>query len=306
MMECVEQGKYQAITINDVYNIIDTYRHAFDATARGHDHCECKRHFPPSDIPRSDAQKKQTEYLRNHYDRVEHVSEILDRFVEENPKVNWLYQHGVQYGSHEECDDFSISTGFPLLGYDDDRVYSFTIKPQFNELNFNEVMVDTLCNTWILGNTPPSSNNYKKFNGKPVLSCVISLNRTELYTVDWTKSVSENRDFMVNMIYGTLLNKFNTKHEQYYNTFLYIMNAFEGTKEILKTCKKTSNNDKIAPYISKGWTYIEGQLDEASGKHDKRKVLEKYAAKDVFVGLFDRFLDRSLMAFLGMVGEEEE
>jgi len=306
MIECVEQGTYQAITINDVYNIIDTYRHAFDATARGHEHCDCKRHFPPSDRTRSDTQKKQSEYLRNHYDRVEHVSAILDLFVEKHPKVNWLYQHGVKFEGVEDCNEFTISTGFPLLGYDDDQVYAFAIKPQFNELNFNEVMVDTLCNTWILNNTSSSSNNYKKFQDKPVLSCVISLNRTELYTVDWTRTVTEHRDFLVNTIYRTLLNKFNTKHEQYYNTFLCVLNAFEGTPKILDACKKNLDEKTTASYLLKGWTYIEGQLDEAAGKRGKREVLDKYTEKNTFIGMFDRFLDRSLMAFLGMVEEEEE
>jgi hypothetical protein len=303
MMECVEQGTYQAITINDVYNIVDTYRHAFDSTSRGHDHCDCKSHFPPSDVPRSEAQKKQSEYLRNHYDRVEHVSAILDIFVKENPKVNWLYQHGVQHDN--DCDEFNIATRFPLLGYDDDRVYAFTIKPQFNELNFNKVMVDTLCDTWILGNTSPSSGNYKRLQGKPVLSCVISLNRTELYTVDWTRTVIENHDFLVNTIYHTLLNKFAPKHEQYYNTFMYTMKEVEGAQKILDACKKNID-DKSAPYIEKGWTYIEGHLCEASGKREKLEVLEKYAGKDNFIKMFDGCLDRSLMKLLHMEEDEEE
>jgi len=302
MIECVKQGTYQAITINDVYNIVDTYRYAFESTARGHEDCQCKRHFPPSNTPRSEVQKKHSEYLRNHYDRVEHVSAILDLFVKEHPKVSWLYQHGVKYNG---SDDFTISTGIRLLGYDHERVYSFIIKPQFNELNFNEVMVDTLCNTWILKNTSPTSENYKKTNGKPVISCVISLNRTELYTVDWTKTVTENNDFFINMIYSILTNKFTSKHEQYYNTFLCVINAFEGTKNILEACKKNIDMTKTAPYISKCLTYIEGQVDEASDKHGKRQIIEKYAGKNTFIGLFDRFLDRSLMTFLGMVEEEE-
>ena len=199
--------------------------------------------------------------------------------------------------------------GFPLLGYDDERTYAFTIKPQFNELNFNEVMVDTLCNTWMLGNTSPLSNNFKRFNDNPVLSCVISLNRTELYTVDWTKTVTEHNGDLVNIIYNTLVNKFSTKHEQYYNTYLCVLklNKNKGSRKILDDCKKALDDDKkIAPYISEVWDFIEVQHDEASGKQGKREIIEKYAQKDAFIGLFDRRLDKSLMRFLNMEEEEEE
>lgn len=306
MIECIEQGTYQAITINDVYNIVDTYRHAFEATARGHEHCDCKRHFPPSDIPRSESQKKQTEYLRNHYDRVEHVSAILDRFVTDHPKVNWLYQHGVQYEGHEHLGEFTITMGFPLLGYDDERTYAFTIKPQFNELNFNEVMVDTLYNTWILGNTSPHTNNYKKFQDKPVLSCIISLNRTELYTVDWTKAVTDHNDVLVNILYDTLSNKFSTKHEQYYNTFICILDRIKGSQKILDACKEALNKCNPAKYISEIWDFIEVQHDEASGKQGKKEIIEKYAQKEAFIGIFGRRLDKSLMKFLNMKEEEED
>jgi len=305
MIECIQEGTYQAITINDVYNIVDTYRHAFDSTARGHEDCDCKRHFPCININKSESQKKQAEYLRNHYDRVQHVSAILDLFVAKYPKVNWLYQHPVKCGGNNDCEDFNILKKFPLLGYVNDSVYSFTIKPQFNELNFNEAMVNTLCDTWIIGNTSPESNNYTKFNGKPILSCVISLNRAELYTVDWTRPLIENHDFLVNLIYTTLFDKFSTKHVQYYNTFLSIINAYESVPKIIDACKNKID-DKTSAYISKGFTYIEGRLDLACGKHEKREILEEYAVKQAFVKMFDRFLDRSLMAFLGMVEDEEQ
>lgn len=306
MIECIEKGKYQAITINDLYNIIDTYRHAFDDMASGHDHCECKRHFPPSNIQRSDLQKKQSEYLRNHYDRVQHVSAMLDIFVANHPKVNWLYQHPVQYEGYEYGNEFTISTGIPLLGYDDTQVYAFTIKPQFNELNFNEIMVETFCNTWILSNTAPTSNNYNKFQNKPVISCIISLNRTELYTVEWTKTIVENRDFFINMLYQILSKEFSIKHEQYYNTFFYIVKEYQDIPFILDKLKMYNNDNHIASYILRGLTYIEGQIVDADGKRAKREILEKYLDKDIFVGLFNRFLNRDLMAFLGMIEEDEE
>jgi hypothetical protein len=50
MIECIEEGKYQSITINDVYNIIDTYSKVCDSSAPGHEKCKCKEYFSIEDL----------------------------------------------------------------------------------------------------------------------------------------------------------------------------------------------------------------------------------------------------------------
>lgn len=301
MIESITQGTYQAITINDLYNIIDTYRQAFDATTRGHEYCECTRHFQSITRYSSDLQRKQAEYLRNHYDRVEHVSAMLDNFVTKYPKVSWLYTHPVYY----EGDEFTITKRFPLVGYDKTHVFAFTIKPQFTELNYNDVLVSTLCDTWILGNTSQNSENYKKFHGKQLISCVLSLNQHDVYTIDWTMTVMEHRDIFINMIYKIVFNQFHTKHEQYYTTFQSVTKEIVGASNILEYCKK-SIDDRTAPYIRKAWEYIEGQVAEISGKSKKQEIIDKYVNKDTCIQLFDRYLDISLMKCLNMTDDEDE
>lgn len=311
MIECIENGKYQAITINDVYNIVDTYSRAFDSTAKGHERCECKRNFPSTSTPATELQKKQSEYLRNHYDRVEHVSNILDKFVSKYPKVNWLYDHPIKYEG-KEVGNFAITTSIDLVGYDEERVYLFTIKPQFNEINMNEVIVNTMCNTWLARNVNECSNNYKRFHDKPIMSCVLSLNRDDIYVMDWTnvvdgpdidEKVDEGRMYFGNAIYNTMLKQFSDKHEQYYNTFCSVIKELSEVPKDLACCRK----DKLqAPYIEKAFAYIECQMGEAGGKKARREVLDKYCDKGTFVKLFDRLLDGQLRKFVGIEDEDED
>jgi AAA domain len=306
MIECVEQGRYQAITINDVYNIVDTYSKVFDPFSKGHDYCKCKSHFSVCVTNLNDAQRKQQAYLHAHYERLAHICSILDRFVSEHPSVNWLYDHAVTYLGAEN-DEFAISRGHPLIGYDEGCVYVFNIMPQLSELNFNQFITNSIYDTWLIRNVPLDSNNYLKgFREKPVVSCVLSLNRKEIYTVDWTNVVNDNIDFIVNSIYDTLLNKYSTKHEQYYNNFISVVKSNGGDiKSILKECQKSIDPKKTAPYISKFWISFEGKIGECSTRKEKGEKLSRYTEKDTFMKLINGYLDRSLMGFLGMIEDDE-
>ena len=311
MIECIEKGVYQSITINDVYNIIDTYSRVFESSAKGHEHCRCNEHFASDKrkvISLTTNQLKQQEYLRNHYDRLTHICSILDRFVEDNPSISWLYQHALKY-SGVDINEFSISTGIPLIGYDKGRIYIINILPQFNDLNFYKMMIDSICHTWAIQNVDMASENYKKFKGKQIMSCVLSLNRTDMYVVDWTMPVIDNRDFITYVIYDTLYNELSAKHEQYYNTFISIGAAHDwNSKKIIEQCNKAVNvkGRPVAKYITKFCICLEGKLNDCCGKKEKQEILEQYANKDTFVKMMNRYLERSLLGFLGMVEEDEE
>jgi hypothetical protein len=307
MIECIEQGRFQAITINDVYNIVDTYSKVFDPLSKGHDHCKCKSHFPVSTSILSDTQRKQQAYLHAHYEQLVNICTILDTFVSEHPSVNWLYTHPVKYTGIDNNNDFAIFKCYPLIGYDDKCVFIFNLMPQLNELNFNRFITDSIYDTWLIRNIDKKSENYKKgFSNKPVISCVLSLNRNYLYTVDWTNTIINNEGEIVNSIYRMIMNKYRTKHEQYYNNFMTVVEEKgNDINTILKACQKNID-DKTAPYIKKFWITFEGKIGECSNKKKKQEIVEEYRGKDTFIERIDGCLDRSLMGFLGMVEDDDE
>jgi hypothetical protein len=291
MMECIESGKFQKITISNVYNIIDIYSKVYNDTATGHERCDCTKHFPKILNTLTEKQKKQQQYLCNHYDRMIHINTILNNFVKLNPTVNWLYNHPVKFNSSIEDanNEFTITTGFPLIGYDNKNVFVFIIKPQFNEINFSEVMVDSILNTWIISNT--TGNNKEKFGDKPIKSCVLSLNKSNIYTMDWTQSIKDNIDYLTNIIYKTIYNKFSMKHEQYYNTFECILKEIDKPKKLIKNCLEQSEETNICKYINKFWIILEDNTE--------------YRNKEYFIKKLDELLDKSLMGHIGMTDEEE-
>ena len=309
MIECIERGRYQAITINDIYNIVDTYSKVFDPLSKGHDHCKCKSLFPVSTRVLNGIQKKQQEYLHAHYERLTHICNVLDNFVSEHPSVNWLYDHPVKYTGIDN-DEFTMSKGYPLIGYDEGSVYILNLMPQLSELNYNQFITNSIYDTWLFRNTEKDSNNDKKgFTKKQVVSCVLSLNRKDLYTVNWTNTIDDvdNTEFIVNSIYNTSLNKYSTKHEQYYNNFISVVEEnSQDIKAILKACQKNIDDKKTAPYISKFWISFEVKIGECSNRKKKQIILSEYTDKDIFMKRIDGCLDRSLMGFLGMVEDDDD
>ena len=59
-----------------------------------------------------------------------------------------------------------------LIGYDENIVIISYIKPQFNSLNYNEILVNSIFDTYLINNVKKNdkegniSENYKRFYGK--------------------------------------------------------------------------------------------------------------------------------------------
>jgi len=294
MIECIENGKYQAITINDLYNIIDTYTKVFDSSATGHEHCECKKHFSSNLGILTIKQKDQLEYLRSHYDRLQHVCTIMDSFIDLHPNINWLYETGVKYDKKE----FNIHTGISLHGYDNKQIYVFYIKPEFNELNFSEFKVQSIFDSWLL-----SKQDNSRYVNKTIVSYVLSLNHAELYTINWTQHIKNYIDYLTNLMYSTLYKMFSIKHEQYFDIFKNIRDI-EGPLICIKKCKEQVKEDpNLADYISDFWAYLEGKIEDFDNKKEQKEFIASYTKED-FIKRLDSRLDKSLMAYFNL--EESE
>ena len=305
MIECIKNGKKQRITIDNLYNTIHIYSNVF-SKSRGHEHCGCntiftiKKNF-------SEGEKKTQEYLFNHYERLAHIADVLNNFNTIYPNVNWLHSHDVYLGNGEdnsENAEFVLYKEYRMIGYDAERVYVIYIKPQFNDLNKNEFFIDSILDTYLVSNT--SSENYKRFNNKPVISCVLSMNRNEIYKVNWTEVVKNNTEYIKSVIYDILNKRFRNKHAQYHNIF---KNIVESDKErtpaqCLDICIKKTETKFPLKYMLRVWTGIYTQIEECDSRKGKKKIISKYMDIDIFSNFLDKMLNRSIKNFLDIKEEE--
>ena len=298
MIECIESSKYQKVTINDLYNIIDIYSKVFDSSAKGHEYCRCKVHFTNPRQNLNDYQKKCHEYLLNHYNRISHINTILDRFTETHTNVNWLYDHPIYFNNTPEEKSYSICRRYTLIGYDNDSVYIFNIKPQLNDLNLNESKVNGICDTWLLSKTLDP-----KFKNKRILSCVLSLNRTEIHIIDWNDIIREQSDYLTKMICDTVKEDFKIKHNSYYTTFL---NVIEEKREAAAICSYVNSSCIIGglpihtTYLIEFWKYFTNDIDREDTIDEKMDKLSEYKKETYFIKELDRCMNRSLDKFFGI------
>jgi hypothetical protein len=282
MIECIQNGTYQNITIDDIYNVIDMYSKSFDSSLTGHDHCECKLHFAAKITALSDSEKKYNDYLRGHYDGLLKMTSILDAFDKVHPQVSWLYSHPVYLhggAAEKSSEEFCIYKYYEMMGYDDTSVYVFTLKPQFTQLNYNDFLTNSILDTYLISNTVKGGANYERFNGKSIVSCVLSLNNDDVYSLDWTRPVKESSIFLKNKLFDIMKRRFEVVHPHYYNSFLNIVsNSSEQKPELIiaKFIAKCDADERTPEYINSVWNYIKTAVDLCDKQKQKKRELEKY------------------------------
>ena len=60
------------------------------------------------------------------------------------------------------------------MAYSEKYIINIIIKPQFNKLNFNEVIFNGIFNSYILNNSS-SDNNIKRYDNKKIITCIFTL-----------------------------------------------------------------------------------------------------------------------------------
>lgn len=321
MIQNISQGIHSDITINELYNIIDIYDNSFSEKCKGHDKCICKSSFnKKTTIKMNSNIEKMSKYLLNHYEDINNLGTIYDNFLLEYPKINWLINHMIYFNGKNN--DFDIYKKFNLIGYDNDRIIIVYLKPQFNELNYNDIIVESIYDTFIIKNIKSVSNNdksnkdydkfledYKKFNNKYIYTVVFSLDNNKYQIFEW-KNIINNQDLISNnnIIFEQLKNKLIKKYIieskyiiNYYNYYkLKYINYHPDKmiKNIINDYKNEKKYDKMPPFILKFFQKI--QYDLSYNKNKKIEILSNYDNNEFFMSKLEEVIIESIEEYLGI------
>jgi hypothetical protein len=313
MIQNISQGIHSDITINELYNIIDIYDNSFSEKCKGHDKCICKSSFNKKTTIKFNSNiEKMSKYLLNHYEDINNLGTIYDNFLLEYPKINF----------NGKNNDFDIYKTFNLIGYDNDRIIIVYLKPQFNELNYNDIIVESIYDTFIIKNIKSVSNNdksnrdydkfledYKKFNNKYIYTVVFSLDNNKYQIFEW-KNIINNQDLISNnnIIFEQLKNKLIKK---YITESKYIINYYnyyklkyinyppdKMIKSIINDYKNEKNYDKMPPFILKFFQNI--QYDLSYNKNKKIEILSNYDNNEFFMSKLEEVIIESIEEYLGI------
>jgi hypothetical protein len=295
MCECIERGKYQRITISDIYNIIHMYSKSYRSYMNSHSECYCNELFKnQSNI----SEDKKNTYLVEHYNKMNNMTNKLTEFDKEQPSVNWLYFYGpVEFAGGNE--DFKIRTEYDMLGYDDKNTYIMYIKPQFNELNYNRFIIDSIIDTFMVLNCNDKTDIKQKIKNNNVLCCVISTDDSEIYKIDITQLVKNTRSIILDILYDIINTTHSGYHAQYLNSFRHIFNNTESKPTDIINKLKDKSKDKNK-YMEQLLSNQLCKFDDCDDIEEERAILEKFMTSDKTIEIMNKRLSNSLKSYLGL------
>jgi hypothetical protein len=273
MVEVVDRGQYAEITMNELYNVIDIYSKAFKHYMKGHDNCLCKKIFPHNEDKNS-----LYDYLCSHYEQMESYEKMIQQMKDVYKITHWNFNYKVEFsGEH-----FHISTMVDFIGYNETTCVILYIKPNLNNLNFNDIKYHALLDKFIVQYC--SEKDDYKYKNKEVVCCVLSLNQINPYILP----LQDVPDMKLKL--GPLLKqKYERKHSEvkaFYDywmvherifdeidkVFKIVMNYHKSIDKMVKEYERQEYTKKIknASYITSVFTHIQSYYNGCEdGDHDK-------------------------------------
>jgi hypothetical protein len=263
-------------------------------------------------------------YLFKHFEKMSMIKNIIDMIYIKMPKINWLVNN---ISFYEGNDTFKIYNKYDFIGYNDTSVLICYIKPQFNGLNYNDVLLDSIYDTYFLYNIKQYNeegneiNNYKRFNGKKIITCIFSLDLNEPYYIDWVNNlgqnvIKENEEILLIILYEGIMEKYKSEHGSVFNFYSY-WREFCPEKErkpsnFIQFLKGKISGCKTLRYINEFLTKIEFKIEMTSGnnskerKNSKEQVLVYYDNKDNFLFDLEKQLENSVKNYLNIIFNDDD
>jgi len=316
MLQTCRKGIGTDITINDLYNIIDIYSKSFNHNLEGHKKCLCKKKFINQNI---DVNNKMSNYLLTHYENIINIGKVYDIFLEKFPNVSWLIEHPIEYDTNNN--DFEMKKVFKVIGYDDKDVYIIYLKPQFNELNYNYILIDSIFDTMLVNKLNDKLNsknetNYEKFGNRNVKTILFSLDKNEYYTFEWKNKddnlVIKNKEIIINKIKEKLIAKYKIESKYLYSFYKYHKNIFVKNNlspekiinGIIAELKKDPNYDKMPEFAQDIYKKIKNKIDDTRDKKEKNNIINDYDNKEIFINKLNDTIEQSIINYLGLEDDE--
>ena len=254
ILEFVRNGPYSNISIIELYNITNIYYKSYSKNIEGHKYCKCNELFNNNDVNNNDMIHK---YLFNHYEYINNISDIYDNFLKKYPNVNWLLSHYINYFGRNK--EFIFKKRFDFIGYDNDNVYIIYIKPQINELNYNEILISSIIDTFIINsynnnydesdnddnddNDKKTNDNNERFKNKKILTFIFSLNTNDYIILDWDNLIKDNNEGLKTLFIDNIINNYITNDDIFFY-YKYHRNKYNNNDIIINTITNDISNNK--------------------------------------------------------------
>jgi hypothetical protein len=266
--------------------------------------------------------KQMNNYLLNHYEQIYNIGKVYEQFINTYPKINWLISHQINLNGNNN--DFDIKRNFQLIGYDNENVFIFYVKPQFNNLNYNQTLIDSIFDTFLINNIKKpledteneqynkTLKDYNKFGNKSIKTIIFTLDKTDFITLEWNQ-INENlimkhKDIIIEKIKDKIIKKYSVEIKNIYYFYKYVKNNLikdklspeKIIKNIINEFKNDKYYDRIPDFISRFLYKIENKLEDCKDKIEKQNIIKSFDDKNYFLEKLNDKMIESIEDFLGI------
>jgi hypothetical protein len=229
MIRVTQSGLDSETSIMDIYSIMycyDNCSHEIDSESHADKYgCVCNEQFKGGDPNDKSSYAEIRRSITHHYNNIEKISTIHASYAEyvsdnlDGESLTYHLDHKITMGDQ----NMLLLEDLPeLIAYSENYVIYFIIRPQFNMLNFAEIMVESIMRTFMLANCPPDHPNYKRYNGKCILMCIITLDSDA--PIFYEINIQEHIPLISKTIRSWLTEKYSEHHELLYRFYEYCKN----------------------------------------------------------------------------------
>jgi hypothetical protein len=310
MIKIYDDAVFSDLTIMDIYSIIYCYDECSNVINEQHNiyKCLCKNKFNENN--NNEIYQDIRESIKNHFEKTKQITLLYNNYKNylienfDNPiKFKYNIFHTVVFGETHE--NFKITNKYVLLAYSDKYVIHFIITPQFNKLNFNNIMCNGIMNKYLLSNSCSEHKNYKRFNNKQIITCIFTLDSIQPIFINFNIN---NDNIIKKNIKLYLQYEYESKHNIIYDFYHYMKNNKPNNKKnsIKYTYDYINDNDKlkIPEYIKNYFYDILKEIE--NNKSNKDIILNKVNDLDHFLNNINKYLEKSINNFLNDNNDDDD
>lgn len=277
----VRERKYKGILpISDLYDIMDLFINSND--------------------------NDQVKYIHGHYIKAGKMNEIYKILNETYPKLQWLRDQYEEFTGFDSNTGFTLYNTYEYIAYNATHVIACKICPQFNSLNYNKLIFNSIFDIFMLKNCAKNES----YVNKKILVCIITLDLNEPYYIDFNDLIDNNRQYILCMLKHILVSTFSVKNKGMYLLYNHYLNESEKINShktinrIMNEVNKINDDKPLPGYIIKFFYGITLNVESQSAK--KFNVLDQYNDKTFFMEQLNSIMHSSLNQYLGINDEIQE
>ena len=309
IIKIYDDGIYSDLTIMDIYSIIYCYDECSNSVKEGHNiyKCLCKDKFSENNNS-GEIYKEMRESIKNHFEKTKQIEQLylnykdyLIKNLDDPLKFKYNIFHPVIYG--DKHDNFKITNEYVIIANSDKYVINFIITPQFNKLNFNNIMFNGIMNKYLLLNSCQTHNNFDRYNNKEIITCIFTLDSIQPIFINF--NVNKNDNIIKENIKSYLINEYQSKHNIIYQYYQYCKNnkPTEIKKNSISYTYDEITTYNIPKYIKDYFYDINKEIDicketKQSKKYIEDNILNKLNEQELFLKDINNYLIKSINNYL--------